>query len=648
MRVGHFLKANHSTRIPGTVIVAHCQRQLNRPMKSRTLVETLDRWYAVTFRIDAGRVTRRHEFGDEQPGLFWGWCREQCDARRPAWLFLHKAMHQCSLLNLWAELDSGKFWLRHYGDRKTNAIDRNAKGEREKPGFLCLCDRPFIAELKHGRGRLKVVDIRNYLDQSLSELDRESTDYTPLAWQSKAHIDLPQADPVVCCAVLELAVFRLLNWWRDSDAGVWKASVGGLAWNNFRHRHMRHGISPTVDPDALRLEQDSYFGGIVECRWRGEVKIPVDNTLNNPARKPPPGWGILNGSLYHLDIRSMYPAIMRDEYFPCRLITHKGGLRVSDLVDLLRAYAVVANVGLESPNVPFPVRVGDKVASAVGRFNTTLSGPELAFAANAGLLTRVYEACVYVRGRIFREYATSWIAAREKYRAEGNKVYEAFAKLMANSLYGRFAMRRNTWVDRPDKFAVEPWSDWPEYDHLKGRVTSFRSISHYVQELNRESMASGCFPAIASYVTSYGRVLMRRLLSGFPERSVLYVDTDGIIVTDDGYRHAVEHVGIGGERAGSLRLVRQYQSGVIVGCRAYRLDETDCHAGLPVTAKEVRPGVWEYNRPESPNELIKNHRGGRVVHKIERWAYDQADRNGFYDRDGWLIQPVLDLGDSPT
>ena len=133
----------------------------------------------------------------------------------------------------------------------------------------------------------------------------------------------------------------------------------------------------------------------------------------------------------------------------------------------------------------------------------------------------VYE-LEYVRGYkfkgmygLFDKYIDKWIERKNKATIEGNKGQRALAKLMLNSLYGRFAM------------AKEMQSKIPSFNELTGMIE---------YNLSDIEMVDGLYLPIGIFITAYARNVTLRTSQAIKTYSIekygkdmyCYSDTDSI------------------------------------------------------------------------------------------------------------------------
>ena len=124
---------------------------------------------------------------------------------------------------------------------------------------------------------------------------------------------------------------------------------------------------------------------------------------------------------------------------------------------------------------------------------------------------------------IFNEYISKWRAIKEKATREKNTGLKKLAKIMLNSLYGKFAQS----IDN-----VETFFEFGD----KGSLT--------VSEGAFDGTTSLKNMGIAAMITSYAREILLDVANLLSPGEFLYCDTDSIIMTESGWRKIREVKGL--------------------------------------------------------------------------------------------------------
>ncbi|EGT40659.1 hypothetical protein CAEBREN_18823 [Caenorhabditis brenneri] len=129
-------------------------------------------------------------------------------------------------------------------------------------------------------------------------------------------------------------------------------------------------------------------------------------------------------------------------------------------------------------------------------------------------------------------------------RFKKNPGKRAVAKLMLNSLWGKFAQR----VDRLNtKIVLDPSEFWDIFHDTRLILVDVRPVNDVLVVQFRqqeETLASLKTSAIhlAAYTTAYARLRLYRLMESVGAENIMYTDTDSIIYTvPDGSENPLEH-----------------------------------------------------------------------------------------------------------
>ena len=148
------------------------------------------------------------------------------------------------------------------------------------------------------------------------------------------------------------------------------------------------------------------------------------------------------------------------------------------------------------------------------------------------------------RHGMFDEYIDYWYDQKTKSKAEGNKGLEKIAKLMLNSLYGKFGARR------------EGKSKIPYYD-------SEKDIVRYKSSESEERKA--LYLPIATFITSYCRDKIIRAAEVCGDRFI-YADTDSVHIKGD---FDVPGMDVDDFRLGAFKLEEVFVRGKFIRQKTY-------------------------------------------------------------------------------
>jgi len=355
----------------------------------------------------------------------------------------------------------------------------------------------------------------------------------------------------------------------QNDLGYFAPTIAGQAFNAFRHRFMQHQIYVHVHPDVQEIEAASYFGGRCQEFFRGRA----------PKRK-----------YAHVDVNSMYAAVMFEYEFPVKQVGHFGPMTVDSLQRLTESNAVIARVHINTDIPAFPFRSSPRTLYPIGMFPTTLATPEVLLALEYGYIHSVQEVVSYSTAPIFRAYVDHFWNHRLAAKMQGDTWASKNDKAFLTSLYGKFGQRIvtseliGTGLDRRDEI-------WAEYDADDGAWYEYRSLAGRLERRVRKVYGRDTLIAIPAHVTSYARVKLWRLMLEAGLTNVLYVDTDSLIV----HREALDSLWryVESEALGGLRLVGQSETLYIRAPKWYRFGAKERRAGVSYAAKRIEWDKFE-------------------------------------------------------
>jgi hypothetical protein len=644
------LTVNDDVTLPGTVVCLDVQTY-DEPdeLNSNTYRKRLRCWSAIAGRMEGNKWTReKSRHGNESP-QFWEWLNFVRIPQRPVWLFANSCRTALTCLSLWRLLESGEYSLFR---RPTPQVVkwREQQGKKDplqaQGGFLVDNQSVMIAVFFHKSGwKVTALDSANYFTDCPA---------TTVGDQDRQLLTVPSVNAPIAnwlefsterCGALRDQVKVLLIWHRNQELGRFAMTISGIALAGFRHRFMHHYINLPEDQDVRDWERTGFYQGRVEALWVGSMAegdyTPMGQEISNTDTfNPPP-----SPPYYLLDARSMYGAVGQFCCLPCQCIESSQD-SCYDAPDLSRdGIDVMATVELESPHAEFPVRVDGRVFYARGNLRTTLAGPELSRAVRDRLVTKWIRWQRYETALIFRPFSQSLWTERQSAEQKGDLTWGSLAKSLLARLHGKFLQRSGRWENRPKMFAAEPYSEWWDVSATTHKATRFRSIGYDVQEEVDAGDSQYCFPAIASWVTSYAREWLRSWMEIAGERNVLYVATDSLIVTEQG-RANLEKAGILGDYGiGSLRVVQTADSITIRGIANLEIGGKRCRGGERLAAPASVGGSHTVNQLDSLETVLWVRRGQWISETARPADFTRVPRGKKVHPGGWLEAPTIDLGE---
>lgn len=575
-------------------------------------------------------------FDNEQS--WWAWLYMRLRRKNPTVVYGHGLAGQLTWLGVWSRIESGTLRIAERGRPRVNPKPGQSATTRPWTGRTALDGMPFILECRQNGGPVRFVDVLNYYEHSLDALATAARMAWPVRPDESDDIHDWTDHCHRVCDVIISTMTRLMSWWKEHDLGNWQSTLASLAWSSYRHRHgtgqvVCHGDLPMTDAEksAYRastgtepmdshcvsaVERDAYFGGRVWVGYVGDVRpgvLPEGGSAANlwKGRRP-----VVTGPVYHFDVNSLYPYVMREREYPVELIDCIHAPPLERAVRCVTDYQCIARVLIDSPIHVYPLRRDGRVSWVTGRYVTALCGQELRQAVNAGDVRDVSDLCIYRSGKPFESFVGQWGPLKEEASKSGDMVTEKFCKGVMNALYGKCAQRRPVWTTMPAAPALETWGTWFAPVPGTAEVLPWRGIGGVPQVmLERRDCRHTC-TFVAAFVTMYGRMLMDQLRAMCGPRQCLYQDTDSLLVLRDGAEALMRAAVTDQYRMGMLKLVGIYEFMDVYGPRNYQRDDENIVAGLKSDAELIGDRAWKTTKQEDIRSIISRRPDGSVL----RWS----------------------------
>jgi hypothetical protein len=591
LRSCHYRRRNHSSAAPSNFLFVDVLRktsQASGPRKRR--YAQADFGVAEALRWEGGKIRRWSATTFYSPEQFWIWFGSRERANTSLWIVGYSIGATMTLLGLWDLVDKGTFRLQPHakGKKGTAKVERETK--KQADGLLVDADPPTII-LLHGKGFVvHIVDIRNYGNATIEEIASEVGEPLP----ELPAIAAAQAERETYLEHAVRAVRRyflaLVDWWQKGDYGVWKHTAGGLALAAYRHRFM---VQPDLIHDceiALQKERAALVGGQWVLNWAGKVRHWISEF--SPA--PPKSFGRVipwrYGPVHQMDINGLYPSVMRDNLFPVEFVAFKEAGSFDDVQAWRKRLLLIADVLIDTEEATYPVWAEKERWFAIGKFWTTLCGPELIRAIDCGHVRQIGWIGAYLPGRIFPAFVEHFHAEKLRAAQAEEKLRAQFAKLMLVSLPGKFGQRAPQWDFVDDVNPLKRWGTLPYVDADTGEVTQRRYIAGYTQIENALEEGKESNPAIEAFVNCYGREKMRMLREFVGQPHWIYQACDSLFVDDAGREKLLPYMESYPGELGKFRLVRSIGRAEFRGPNDYTADGEKTIAGIKSSAQWDRNG----------------------------------------------------------
>lgn len=618
-QTGRRLKRNHSNASPRYVIAYDTETRADDHLSAgKKRSHTFSLGCAKFCRMVDNKPTAIKLRYIWKPVDFWQLVEECSGMRHTTWIISHSILYDMVVSGMAEKFLKGELvidWPRSKRKCEDNREDN------QHCSSLCVIDNPptiIAAKMVSTQGRIVFVDSLNWFPVPLKvigeSLGKPKLKMPDLSADVPEWFEYCQRDT----EIIFDAFTELIAWVKDNDFGMFRYTGPSQAMSAFRHRFMKHDILIHDNDEVKKLERRGYFGGRTEVFRIGEI----------------------NETVHQLDVCSLFPSVMRDQLYPCKLDRfHTQSEYTQKLPDIDFGRAVAA-VTVETENPIIPVFGEKGIIYPIGRFRTVLTGPELELAYRNGWIKEICDWAEYELKPIFRLWVDELWAMRQRYKESGNALYEQFVKRLMNSLYGKFAQRSPDWVNVQYKMDALPWSRWVEKDYASGEVTEYRSFGWQVQKHVERDEIAGTFVAISSFVSAQARMRMNYLRHVAGQQSVYYQGVDSLIVTTQGQERLQAAGEIDAGQLGKLRHELSTNTGEIVGHSDYRLGEKLIISGRALDHTVLENGTILQRKFAALSDLFSGSLLPEMSESVQVWQRQTKYHKGIVGEDGW-IQPFV-------
>ena len=549
------------------------------------------------------------------------------------------ASDSLTLLGFWRRVDSGRVEMRL---RDICYTCSDGKRKKRRPHPLILNGQPDVIGWSEGGAEYRAISYGNHLSIPLVEAARmvghEPCPEARTAMRPTGHAFPDSAWTV---SALQAVYQRLMGWWVENGAGRWQDTIGAAAYQWWRTTVGPKTVLEHTHPAATKIEESAIHGGRVQLFWFGSAgaETPSPETL---AASPRAVDVHMSKPVYKLDVRSMYVSILAKAPFPTRLIARLRCRTPPELAAACRSIGVVATVRvrLSAPRLPFRCPERGTVYPT-GEWWTTLTTPELETALQRSEVVSVAEVWAYQMGRPFQSFAEALTRIRTGAIAGGDTLGGTFTKLMGNALGGRLAKTGKGWVTESHKPCRRRWGPWGESNLDEGARTICRGVAGVRQRYVNKGIRPGGLAACFAFLTAYGRVLLNSYIDVAGERETLWVDTDGLVVTQEGYDRLLAAGLVRGDAPGYLRREEAISHFAARTPKHYVQGDAWTLSGVRDDYGPVRDGVVRCYQSANPVRSGVRPLSDSIPTRTQTLKLDQIPLSGTPGIDGWLIPPEV-------
>lgn len=586
----HYLAQNHHSWTPAAVIFLDSETRTEGEGQAES--EVLRCWSAQFVR-------RRHRRKAGEQETAEGTDRASAAAAidawacsdKSTWLYAHNVAFDLVVTGLAAELarlgwvlssrhavaGSSPWLILHKGPR-TEKI----RSGRARPGGQ--------AERIKWQHTLTVTDSFSLMPVKLEQLAAYSTYSKPPLPAQDDDLESWLARCRVDTRILAWSVLTLMDWWDGSDLGKFSISGAACGWNTYRHTIGKRDVVIDPDSSAVDFEHQAVYGGRRDVFRCGQLP---------------------RGRYGEIDFAGAYPTIASTQPLPARRMGRLTQQIATAIIKGQCPYGMVAECVISTDVPRYPLRQYDRVFYPVGRFTTTLAGPEIIEASRNGDLESVGAGYFYAMSYHMRPWARWVLSLQDQPEDKVPGPARIWAKGASRSVCGKWAQRG--WSTEP--FQGPPTDDWSYEEAWIAGSEARASIcglagKWYLSIADQESEHE--FPAVLAYIESHCRLRLNRVIELAPAGSVIQCDTDGVMASmqmiEDG--PLAEPADMIGSRIRQetidaqlatwaqaaaplvMRIKHEFRQAVVYGPQHVVIDGRPRFSGVPASAWQTGDNRW--------------------------------------------------------
>lgn len=229
-------------------------------------------------------------------------------------------------------------------------------------------------------------------------------------------------------------------------------------------------------------------------------------------------------NLFKYDVNSMYPYVMKNFLYPAgRMIKITNKKEIDIYINTLK-YIGILKVNIKAPNQHIPYLVYkdiniNKLIAPIGIWFDYITTFEYQEATKRGYEIDILKAYLYSKKE---NYFKDYIDYYYNIKTNNNGSKKQIAKLMLNSVYGKFAQKRTYPKIYTLEELIEKDLSLKDFKPLGSKMYIRDETSFYDRKIN---------PILAIFVTAYARHILYEGIENILNQggNIYYADTDSII-----------------------------------------------------------------------------------------------------------------------
>jgi hypothetical protein len=363
-----------------------------------------------------------------------------------------------------------------------------------------------------------------------------------------------------------IALYQVLNNFNQVIYNLFEVNISesptlpSLAFRIFRTNFLDNIKIPVLKGQIYKDISKSYYGGHVD--------------MYKPTND-------FNTKVYQYDVNALYPSAMLSNQYPTKLVGYFIGdiskifeyKHISPLVN--DKYIGFFKVEVSAPsllNPILPYKLDNTTVYGEGTWTAWYATDEIKNAINYGYKFNILAGYIFKKESLFNRFVE--VLNSIKIEATRNSPKYIIAKLLMNSLYGRFGMSPNL-----GKSIVIKSIDFNDFKNTVGIENILETInldSKLLVTINEDFVKdSNINVSIASAVAANGRVHMSQFMNNTNLTGILYyMDTDSAFISKELPNNMVNNTILG-----YMKLENIYSKFIALGPKAY--------GGITINGEEI-------------------------------------------------------------
>jgi hypothetical protein len=402
-------------------------------------------------------------------------------------------------------------------------------------------------------------------------------------------------------------------------------TLPSLAFGIFRTKFMEENLIPQLAGKIAEDIRSGYTGGSVD------MFIPKSKN---------------NKNINCYDVNSLYPSQMHKQLMPIGKPTYfKGDIRKIDPNAFGFFHCkIIAPDDIKHPILQTHIKTanGIRTLSPIGSWEDIIFSPEMDNAKKFGYKFEILWGYTFEQKIIFREYVDFLYSLRLNYNKSNPLNF--IAKILLNSLYGRFGMNDNfaniTIIDKD----FYPDFENKYLDNIVDKIDlGDWLLIFYQSPCEQDNEIHNVSIAIAAAITAYARVHMSKFKNN-PNINLYYTDTDSIYTDSE-----LDSSFIDSKTLGKLKLEHVCKRAIFLTPKVYCLEtiEGEFIYKIKGLKKDTDLSFQDFEKLLIKNSLIKKNQNKwsrnlseakiTILNQIYTLKVTENKRRLIYDKNNKLI-----------